>query len=124
MSRFIVVLIISISTTYAIEFHSYRDAIALQKKNHKVIMLDIVRTHCHYCIDMQKNVFDNPSMSKWLEERFIVVKINHDSDKLPLGIEVNFTPSFYFIDKNQKILKTIPGAWNIEDFKDLTRKIK
>ncbi len=87
-------------------------------------MLDIVRTGCHYCTDMEKKVFDDKEMSKWIEERFIPVKLNKSVETLPLGLKVMFTPTFYFVDKEGKILKRVPGSWNIQDFKDLTEKIK
>jgi thioredoxin-related protein len=63
-------------------------------------------------------------MSAWLEERFIPVKINLDFDALPLGLHVYFTPTFFFVDKDEKVVKKIPGAWSIQDFQDLTKKYK
>lgn len=124
MNKFILLLTFSISALLAVEFHSYEDALKMQKKSKKIIMIDVVRTGCHYCEDMDRDVFKDKEMSKWLEERFIAVKINLDDEELPLGMKVSFTPTFYFLDADKKILKTIPGSWNIEDFKDLTKGIK
>ena len=87
-------------------------------------MIKIVRDDCRYCENMQTNVCENAEMYKWLEERFILVKVNLDKNDVPLDIKVSFTPSFYFVNKDQQIVKMIPGAWSIEDFKDLTRGIK
>ena len=124
MNKFVLVILLSFTSLFAVEFHAYEDALKLQKKSNKIIMIDVVRTGCHYCEDMDKKVFQNAAMSRWLDERFISVKMNLDKEKLPLGIKVNFTPTFYFINRNSKIVKTIPGSWNIEDFKDLTKGIK
>jgi thioredoxin-related protein len=120
---FFLILLFSISI-HAIEWLSYDEAKVLQKKNHKPIMLDVMRDTCHYCKKMDKEVFDNKEMAQWLQERFILVQINLDEDLMPIDEEVTFTPTFYFLDENGKILKKIPGSWNIQDFKDLTRKIK
>jgi thioredoxin-related protein len=120
---FFLLLILSVSL-YSIEWVSYDKAKVLQKKNHKPIMLDVMRNTCHYCKKMDKEVFDNKEMAQWLQERFILVQINLDEDLMPIDEEVTFTPTFYFLDENGKILKKIPGSWNIQDFKDLTRKIK
>ncbi len=87
-------------------------------------MIDVIRTDCHYCEDMQKQVFSNTAMSNWLEKRFIPVQLNLDHDKLPLGLKVHFTPTFFFVNTKGEVVKKIPGAWNIEDFKDLTKGIK
>ncbi|WP_373003906.1 thioredoxin family protein [Sulfurimonas sp.] len=124
MNKYILILAFSISSLFAVEFYSYEEALKMQKKNKKIIMIDVVRTGCHYCEDMDRDVFKDKEMSKWLDERFIAVKINLDNEKLPLGFKVNFTPTFFFLDENKKLLKTIPGSWNIQDFKDLTKGIK
>lgn len=87
-------------------------------------MIDVVRTNCHYCKDMDKAVFEDKAMAQWIDERFIPVKINLDYEQLPLGLSVSFTPTFYFVDENHQILKKVPGSWNIEDFKSLTESIK
>ncbi|MBA1432408.1 MAG: thioredoxin family protein [Epsilonproteobacteria bacterium] len=124
MNKIWIMLLLSAVSLFALEFHSYEEALKLQKKNGKIIMIDVMRTDCHYCKDMQKNVFDDKEMSMWLEKRFIPVRLNLDFDELPLGIHVYFTPTFFFIDTDQKIIKKIPGSWNIQDFKDLTKNIK
>jgi len=124
MSKTFFLLLVSTFSLWAIEWMSYSDALELQKKNGKIIMLDMVRSECHYCNEMELEVFENKEMIKWIDERFITVKINLDKDRIPRGIKVTFTPSFFFVDKNGSIVKKIPGAWNIVDFKDLTRGIK
>lgn len=124
MNRFILILVFSFSSLWGVEFHSYADALEIQKTNKKIIMIKIVRDDCRYCENMQTNVCENAEMYKWLEERFILVKVNLDKNDVPLDIKVSFTPSFYFVNKDQQIVKMIPGAWSIEDFKDLTRGIK
>ena len=124
MNKIVLILIFSMSWLWGVELHTYKEALELQKKSEKIIMLKIVRNDCHYCEDMQKAVCENREMAQWLGKRFIVAKVNLDNEKAPLGIKVPFTPSFYFINKNQEIVKKIPGSWNIQDFKDLTEKIK
>lgn len=124
MNKFFLGLIISAVSLLALEFHTYEDALKLQKKNGKIIMIEVIRTDCHYCHDMKKEVFNDKAMSAWIEQRFIPVELNLDFDELPLGIHVYFTPTFFFVDTDQKVVKKIPGSWNIQDFKDLTKNIK
>lgn len=120
-----VVLLILISALYlqGVEWKSYEEGIKIQKQTHKPIMIDIIRTNCHYCSDMEKNVFENEEMSQWIEERFIPVQINLDLHKLPLDLSVTFTPTFYFINKEHKVIKKVVGSWNIEDFKSITQGV-
>ena len=123
MNKIVISLLFGVSVLFSLEFHTYEDALKLQSENGKLIMIDVVRTDCHYCEDMDKNVFQNEEMADWLGSRFIAARINLDVDVLPLGIEVNFTPSFFFVNSKKEIIKKIPGSWGIEDFKDLTKNI-
>jgi len=124
MNKIFLLLIFGFISLNALDFYSYEEALKLQKKNNKIIMIDVIRSDCHYCIKMKKEVFDNPEMSAWLQKRFIPVELNLDFDDLPLGLHVYFTPTFFFVDKNHKIVKKVPGSWDIQDFKDLTENIK
>ena len=124
MVKVVFFLLVGFLNLSALDWYTYDEAIKLQEKSSKIIMIDVVRTHCQYCKKMSKNVFQNKEMSKWLQERFVAVKIDLDMDDMPLDIEVKMTPTFYFVDKKHKIIKTIPGSWNTEDFKELTKKIK
>ena len=124
MSKIVFLFLVMFTSLNAIEWLSYEEGLKLQEKNGKVIMIDVVRTECRFCIAMEKEVFENKEMIKWLSKRFIPVKVNLDKDRMPLGITISFTPSFFFINKDLKVVKKVPGAWNIVDFKDLTRGIK
>jgi len=126
MSRVVFLFLVMLSALNAIEWLSYEEGLKLQAKNDKVIMIDVIRTECRFCKEMEAEVFDNKEMTEWLQKRFIAVKINLDKvdkNSMPLGITTSFTPSFFFIDKNGKLLKSLPGAWSIVDFKDLTKNI-
>lgn len=124
LSKVFISIFLSCISLYGVDWLTYDEARLLQEKNHKIIMIDAVRSSCHYCSDMDAEVFEDAQMMQYLEARFILVKVNLDNDSMPLSINPAFTPSFSFIDKHEKIIKTINGAWNIEDFKFLTKDIK
>ncbi|MFT5662192.1 MAG: thioredoxin-related protein [Sulfurimonas sp.] len=124
MNRLVCVFLLICSHAIAVEWIGYEEALRVQEKNNKIIMIDVIRTNCGYCSNMEMAVFEDLYMEDWLEERFILVKINLDKDYMPLGIKPVMTPSFYFINNKQDIIKKFIGAWNIEDFKSLTRNIK
>jgi len=120
----VIILLLSVLSLWGLEFHTYDEALKLQKSSGKIIMFDIVRTGCHYCEKMNKNVLQDKEMSKYIEKRFIAVRLNLDKDKLLPGMKIDFTPTFYFVNKEQKIVKRVPGSWSIEDFKWIMEKIK
>ena len=76
MNKYILLFFMTCTFLNALEWKSYEEALELQKQNKKMIMIDVVRTNCHYCESMEKDVFDDKMMGKWIEERFIPVKLN------------------------------------------------
>jgi len=124
MMKTAILILLSTLSLFALEWNTYASALKEQKKTNKLIMIAVASADCHYCKNMDKEVFQNKEMIKWLENRFIPVKLILGSDKLPLGIKVVITPTFYFIDKHEKIVKKVAGSWNIEDFKFITEKLK
>lgn len=107
-----------------LNWRSWEDALIEADKTQKMIMVDAVRDGCHYCDDMQKNVFDDNAMAEFIEKRFIPVKVNLSKRAMPFGINVSMTPSFYFFTADRGLVKMIPGSWNQEDFRDFLEGIK
>jgi len=124
MNKILIACCLSGLSLFGADFYSYEEALALQKVNHKIIMIDVMRSDCHYCTKMEEEVFNDKEMYKWLQKRFILTELNLDFDEVPAKFKVPFTPSFFFINEQGKIVKKIPGSWNIQDFKDLTNNIK
>ncbi len=98
---------------------TYSKAVEMSKKNNKLIMIKLTADHCKYCIKMDKEVMVDKDIKKILSQNFITVNINVDKEKIPLGIQRTITPTFIFVDKNQKVVSKIPGSWNKKDFMDL-----
>lgn len=126
MMRTVLLLCIALELLFGkgVEWKTWNDALVLSKKNHKIIMIEAVRNGCHYCEDMQKNVFNNSAMGNLIQKRFIPVKIKIDQQDLPLGLDVSMTPTFFFISEDKQIIRTVPGAWNQEDFKSMLEEVK
>ncbi len=124
MNKIFFSIILSSVLSFGADWTSYTEAFSQQTKNTKMIMIKVIKDNCRYCIEMQEQVFDNLEMKKWLDKRFNIVKLEYLKDELPLGLKPIVTPTFYFINKKEKLIKEIKGAWNIEDFKHLTRNIK
>ena len=65
--------LLAASFSHALEWQSYEKAVIEAKKSGKIIMIDAVRDGCHYCADMERNVFSDANVSAWIEARFILV---------------------------------------------------
>ncbi|HHB95036.1 MAG TPA: DUF255 domain-containing protein [Campylobacterales bacterium] len=103
---------------------SYKDALKIAKKEHKIIMIELVKEDCHFCERMDKEVMIDDNISSTLSKDFVVVKLDVNRDKLPLGLKKEITPTFAFVKESGEVFSIIRGAWNRDDFKALLRYIK
>ena len=124
MNKFLILLfIVFLLNLEAVQWMSLDEALDKAKISDKLIMIDIIRDNCHFCSDMDKNVFEDKKMSKWIESCFIPVKLNLSQEKLPKGLKVEVTPTFLFMNEKMEIIKKIHGSWSRIDFKELSQKL-
>ena len=103
---------------------SFEDALQIAKKEHKIIMIELVQESCHFCKRMDKEVMSDKNISSALSKDFVVVKFDVNRDKLPLGLKKEMTPTFAFVKESGELFSIIRGAWNREDFSALLKYIK
>ncbi len=101
-------------------FDIYDDA----KQSEKLVMVILSRKDCPGCAYMYGVVFEDKEVDKLLKEGFLSVKIDVDEDFLPENLEYFATPTFYFLDKNEKILKRLNGGEHINEFIKILKELK
>ncbi len=90
------------------------------QKEHKLILVEVSANDCIYCKKMKKEVLEDPYVKKLLEENFIFLELNRNSQKLPFEIEkayANITPSFFVLKANGEALDMLVGYINKKRFK-------
>jgi len=102
-----------------INWVDWNDAVKYALYEQKPIMLEAMSNTCHYCKKIDRNVFQDSEMASFINKNFISVRINLNKEKMPLGIRVSMTPSFYFLTSKLERIKVVRGAWNKSDFKDI-----
>ncbi len=107
-----------------LHFEGFNDALKRAKKENKLIMIEAMTKTCHFCRKMQQEVMIEPEVIKAIEKDFIPVAIDVNIHSLPLGLKVEATPSFIFINMHKHIILNVPGAWGKEDFLDLLKEAK
>ena len=100
----------------SVKQEGYTKALLRAKKEHKLIILEAMSKTCHFCRKMEREVLIDTEVVRAIKKDFILVSIDVSSSKLPLGLEAKLTPSFIFIDANEKVLMHVPGAWGKDDF--------
>ncbi len=103
---------------------SFIDAVQRAKDEHKVILLEIYENGCKYCAKMEKDVFPEEKVIDKLNSDFILVKINGDEQKLPLGLSLQMTPMHVFVSENEDIKDMTFGFLGTDDFLELLEKEK
>ena len=108
----------------SVKFEGFDAALQRAQKENKIIMIEAMTSTCHFCRKMEREVMIEKEVVQAIEKDFIPVAIDISKHNLPLGLEVNLTPSFIFIDTKKNILINVPGAWNKEDFLGLLKEAK
>ncbi len=93
------------------------------EKNNKIIVIKAMTEHCHYCKKMDREVLVDDQVVKALQKDFVVVQVDITKNALPLGLTAELTPSFFFIDKDEKVLQKVVGSWNVEDFLEILKEV-
>lgn len=118
-------LLIMGSSLYAegVNWRSWEKGLDEAKYTNKIIMMDVIRDNCRFCVKMDKAVFADKKMAAYIEKNFVPVKVNLSQRELPMGLKIEITPTFFFLTADQKLIKKIVGSWNQKDFYELTDTI-
>lgn len=84
------VLFVSLCTLNA-AFLEEESAQAAKEK--KLILVNIVSENCPYCKQMQKEVFNNPTYRKQIEQKYVFVTIDQMDPSLPKDLRTPYTPA-------------------------------
>ena len=103
---------------------TFNEALAEAKNEHKIILLEIYGTDCHFCEKMDKEVFPKESVIQALKDNFIILKINGDKEEIPLGITKQMTPMHVFVTATEDIKDMTFGFLDEKDFLALLNKEK
>lgn len=84
LGAFVLLMAINVSAQ-EINWMTFEEAIALQKKNPKKIMVDMYTVWCGPCKLLDRNTFQNKDVAKYVNEHYYAVKFNAEGNE-----EVNF----------------------------------
>lgn len=88
-------------------------------KSEKIVLVEIMSKSCHYCKNMDKNVFSDKEVQKFVNKNFTPIKFDLYEDDVPNLFNTRMVPTFFFYDtKTKKVIKKVIGSWNKEDFLD------
>lgn len=65
-----------VKTNTPFKWHTFEEAVALNKKHPKKFMVDVYTDWCGWCKKMDKHVFSDPQVMEYLGANFYAVKLN------------------------------------------------
>ncbi len=103
-------------------------ALQLAQKEHKLVMVFVEGETCRWCKKMKHRTLSDESVDKRLQT-YIAVKVfrenKEDMKDLP---EIQGVPTIFFMTEEKKILESVIGYYNVEDFisylNDVEKKVK
>ena len=77
---------------------NYQNALKKAAHSDKMLMLVLVQDHCPWCSQLAKVTLTQKKIKKKIQEEFIPILLNKNSDFIPQKYSTKFIPSIYFIN--------------------------
>lgn len=94
---------------------TWDEALALAKKENKLIFLDAYASWCGPCKRMKKNIFSAAKVGDFFNANFINIKIDMEKGEGPAlarKYDVRAYPTLFFINHSGKIKQAVVGYHN------------
>ncbi|MBU2939216.1 thioredoxin family protein [Lacinutrix sp. C3R15] len=136
LTLLLAVLTIGSVTAQEINWLTFEEALELQKKKPKKIMIDMYTVWCGPCKMLDKNTFQNKEVAAYVNENFYAVKFNaegndvvsfkgkeysnpsydpakasrrNSSHQLSRYFQINAYPTIVYLDENAELIAPIKG---------------
>ena len=83
------------SIAQEIKWVTFEEALALQKKKPKKIMMDVYTSWCGPCKMLDKNTFQNADVAKYVNDNYYAVKFNAEGNDVVKYKEVTYSNPGY-----------------------------
>jgi thioredoxin-related protein len=150
MKRLLVVLIslfpFFAGFTQSVKWYTFSEALELNKKEPRKIVVDVFTDWCGWCKVMEKNTYNNEIIAEYLNKKFYIVKLDAEQkedvkigDKtykfIPQGrrgyhelaailLQGNMVyPSVVFLDEKVRILQSFQGYIRAKQFDQIIKFI-
>ncbi len=111
---------------------SFDEGVAQARQSHKKILVDVYTDWCSWCKKMDSEVYTDQNIQKLLNDDFVAVKLNAESDRslsykgkslreseLAQALGVTGYPTTVFFDEEANPITSVPGYSPAVDFKNV-----
>ncbi len=138
---FLLTLCLALSShAQEVQWLTWEEAVELSQTQKKKFFVDIYTDWCSWCKKMDQNTFSQPNIVEYLNENYYSIKFDAEmQDEITIGDntyrfvksgkrgfhELAFEitrgrlsyPTVVFLDEDMKIIQSLGGYWNAEEFK-------
>jgi len=122
MTKIIKFLILSMFSSFALYAEGLtwvkdpKIAFTLAKREHKIVMFMVEGMHCRWCMKMKQRTLADETVRKKLVSYILVKVMREDINAIKDLPNIQGVPSIFFMTADKKILESVIGYFNIEDF--------
>jgi len=117
MKKILLTLLLGVSFAFAdVKYTNIFDAYEDAKAQNKLVLVMLSQKGCPGCEHMESVVFEDKDVNKYLKEKYVVVHVDVYEEGAPDGLDFFATPTFYFLDEDENVLKRLNGGENAKEF--------
>ncbi|WP_026951735.1 thioredoxin family protein [Algoriphagus mannitolivorans] len=123
-------LTLSLTTQAQIKWMKFEEAVAMNAKNPKMILVDVYTDWCGWCKKMDAETFTDPKVVDYISKNFYAVKMNaedtqrtfefmgktYNEAQMAAAMRVNSYPNFVLIEPKLQNIAQLPGYRQPEQF--------
>lgn len=106
---------------------SFKEILALAKKEGKPVFLDISASWCGHCKRMKANVFTDSEVANYFNSKFINVAVDGEVGEgveLAKKYKISGYPTLIFLSSKGETIKQIAGYQNVKEFLETAKSIE
>ena len=89
---------------------------SIAQKDNAIIYALVTSTTCKWCKKLKTTTLRKKSIVKRLHNAYVSVELTRNEEKYPEYLTAKMVPMNYFLAPDGRVLYSIPGFWNEEDF--------
>jgi thioredoxin-related protein len=98
---------------------SFASAQAKAKKESRPMLVIITTEQCRWCRKLEATTLSSDEIVTKINTRFVPVHVTRDKSIYPKTLTAKMVPMSYFVDGNGKIIHSMPGYWDVEDYSSI-----
>ncbi len=127
-----------------VKWYSFEEAIEMNNKNPRLVLIDVYTDWCGWCKKMKKNTFNHPEIAEYINKNFYPVRFNAETDKKvtfkgksyvkqgnksrsPHQLAIALLqgkmsyPSVAYLNEKNKLITAVPGYYGPKDMESILK---